>query len=223
MRVRPPLICKCRRKPPIEAKGETCHLPQHNLEANSYKQQSVLKMATSCAGQRWCVLSFLAVAFFIGESRSFTSTSYASKAVPGSASSLFATKAPDSKTGEAMSQDYTNEELKNALDSMLLDSKDKDYDARHIFGYGQDDHQLSMLQIITATRILDYKDLMVRTRVDHVCTFGIFLLTTSAVQKRISVRRSASAESQRLRGKAWTHIGSGRGYQGRIAPDGIGS
>lgn len=60
-----------------------------------------------------------------------------------------------------MSQEYTNKELKDALDSMLTDSEDTEYDARHIFGHGQADHKLSMLQVITATRILDYKDVMV--------------------------------------------------------------
>ena len=58
-------------------------------------------------------------------------------------------------------QDYTNEQLQKALSSMLDDSSNIDYDARHIFGHGQPDHQLSKLQIITATRILDYQEYMV--------------------------------------------------------------
>lgn len=76
---------------------------------------------------------------------------------------LSATKAPDASPS-TMSKDYTNEELKGALDSMLGGSDDPDYDARHIFGHGQEDHQLSMLQIITATRILDYNDIIVSKR-----------------------------------------------------------
>ena len=67
-----------------------------------------------------------------------------------------------------MSKDYTNAELKGALDSLLENSQDADYDARHIFGHGQADHKLSMLQIITATRILDYNDIMVGCR-SHLC------------------------------------------------------
>lgn len=58
--------------------------------------------------------------------------------------------------------EYAPEELKEALQSLLKDSHDPDYDARHIFGYGDADHELSMLQIITATRILDYRAIMVR-------------------------------------------------------------
>ena len=58
--------------------------------------------------------------------------------------------------------EYAPQELKEALQSMLKDSQDPDYDARHIFGYGDADHELSMLQIITATRILDYQTIMVR-------------------------------------------------------------
>jgi len=58
---------------------------------------------------------------------------------------------------------YTNEELKAALDSLLEGSNDKDFDGRHLFGYGDIDHTLSKLQAITATRILDYEAYLVRT------------------------------------------------------------
>lgn len=61
----------------------------------------------------------------------------------------------------SMSYEYTDEQLRAALDSLLEGSSDKDFDSRHMYGYGQpggDDGSLSMLQKITATRILNYKD-----------------------------------------------------------------
>ena len=69
--------------------------------------------------------------------------------------------------------EYAPNELKEALQSMLKDSQDPDYDARHIFGHGEADHELSMLQIITATRILDYQRIMVRS-IPLRC-FGVFV------------------------------------------------
>jgi indole-3-glycerol phosphate synthase/phosphoribosylanthranilate isomerase len=55
---------------------------------------------------------------------------------------------------------YNDEELQVALDSLLVDSVDPDFDARHIFGSGEakNNRQLSMLQRITATVILDYQN-----------------------------------------------------------------
>jgi indole-3-glycerol phosphate synthase/phosphoribosylanthranilate isomerase len=56
---------------------------------------------------------------------------------------------------------YTPEQLKAALDSLLEGSSDPAFDGRHLFGYkdGVQDpnHELSKLQAITATRILDYE------------------------------------------------------------------
>jgi hypothetical protein len=101
---------------------------------------------------------FLIGVLFLAGADSFSPSSTAHKNII----QLSATKAPDSAPS-TMAKDYTNEELQGALDSMLEGSTNADYDARHIFGYGQSDHKLSMLQIITATRILDYKDMMVRS------------------------------------------------------------
>jgi len=109
---------------------------------------------------------FLVLAsFLVDESNSFsTSSAYPVTANNklSACSALEATKAPQQETQSgSMSPNYSNEELKEALDSMLKDSTNREYDARHIFGHGKPDHELSMLQIITATRILDYRDLMV--------------------------------------------------------------
>lgn len=54
---------------------------------------------------------------------------------------------------------YSNEEMKKALDSLIEGSPNPDYDSRHIYGYKDDSHKCSMLQIVTATRILDYQGL----------------------------------------------------------------
>jgi anthranilate synthase/indole-3-glycerol phosphate synthase/phosphoribosylanthranilate isomerase len=53
---------------------------------------------------------------------------------------------------------YSDSELKQALESLLSGSKDPSFDSRHIEGHGDSNHKLSMLQTITATRILDYNN-----------------------------------------------------------------
>ena len=53
---------------------------------------------------------------------------------------------------------YSPAELQEALDSLWKDSSNPDFDARHIYGYKDPNHELSMLQIIQATRILDYRN-----------------------------------------------------------------
>jgi hypothetical protein len=65
--------------------------------------------------------------------------------------------------GSSMTKEeqYSEQELKEAMGSLLADSDDPIYDARHIFGYQDDYINLSMLQRITATRILDYRKIMV--------------------------------------------------------------
>lgn len=56
---------------------------------------------------------------------------------------------------------YTPEQLKAALDGLLEGSSDPAFDGRHLFGYTNGvqnpNHELSKLQAITATRILDYE------------------------------------------------------------------
>lgn len=56
---------------------------------------------------------------------------------------------------------YSPQQLKDALNSLLDDSEDPSFDGRHIYGYGDDTHELSMLQTITATVLLDYQTYMV--------------------------------------------------------------
>lgn len=57
--------------------------------------------------------------------------------------------------------EYTEAQLKAALNSLLEGSTNPDFDGRHLFGYKDDAHKLSKLQSITATRILDYDAYMV--------------------------------------------------------------
>jgi anthranilate synthase / indole-3-glycerol phosphate synthase / phosphoribosylanthranilate isomerase len=90
---------------------------------------------------------------------------------------------------------YTPQQLKDALDSLmrLVDStadasspdtdadanadRDKeealDDDAAHIFGHGDADHRLSMLQVITATRILDYRQREQAETTKQSSTWGV--------------------------------------------------
>lgn len=64
--------------------------------------------------------------------------------------------------------EYTEEQLKDALDSLLQGSSDPAFDGRHLFGFGDPNHKLSKLQAITATRILDYENYMVSSSTTHV-------------------------------------------------------
>jgi hypothetical protein len=57
--------------------------------------------------------------------------------------------------------EYTKEQLKEALNSLLEGSSNPDFDGRHLFGYKDANHELSKLQSITATRILDYQNYIV--------------------------------------------------------------
>ena len=59
-------------------------------------------------------------------------------------------------------QNYSERQLKDALESLLEGSSNTAHDGTHIYGYGDESHTLSMLQTITATRILDYTAYMVR-------------------------------------------------------------
>ena len=53
---------------------------------------------------------------------------------------------------------YSEEELKKALYGLLVDSPDPVHDGRHLFGFDDyENHELSKLQSITATRVLDYE------------------------------------------------------------------
>jgi hypothetical protein len=56
---------------------------------------------------------------------------------------------------------YTAEQLKDALASLSVTGGASA--SQHIYGYGDPNHELSMLQKVTATRILDYQKLMVST------------------------------------------------------------
>jgi hypothetical protein len=57
--------------------------------------------------------------------------------------------------------EYSEEQLKVALDGLLEGSNDPAFDGRHLFGVGDPNHKLSKLQSITATRILDYQTFLV--------------------------------------------------------------
>jgi indole-3-glycerol phosphate synthase/phosphoribosylanthranilate isomerase len=98
---------------------------------------------------------------------------------------------------------YTDAQLKNALDSLLADSPDPSSDARHIFGYSDKDHKLSMLQTITATRILDYEnitepshDALLQQATDFCARHGPILNYQTIIQQQ-SPRMALTAEFKR--------------------------
>ena len=68
----------------------------------------------------------------------------------------------EATTTRGVLADYTEDELKAALNSLLDGSEDPSFDGRHIFGFNDPEHKLSKLQSITATRILDYNKFLVR-------------------------------------------------------------
>mmetsp|Transcript_24856 Transcript_24856/g.68523 ORF Transcript_24856/g.68523 Transcript_24856/m.68523 type:complete len:671 (-) Transcript_24856:1180-3192(-) len=68
-----------------------------------------------------------------------------------------ASSATDNMSDEAYPQ-YSKEQLKEALYNLLDGSSDPARDGRHLFGFEDyANHELSKLQSITATRILDYQ------------------------------------------------------------------
>ena len=102
-----------------------------------------------------CWLDLVIPFAFPGRQRSFART--------------IATKCAESRTlttpdavgqGFDTSAAYTDQELLAALSSLLDDSDNPDFDARHIYGYGDPNHTISMLQRVTATVLLDYENYM---------------------------------------------------------------
>lgn len=85
--------------------------------------------------------------------------------------SLKATRAPE-EVKKAMESAYPTDQLTDALNSLNDGSSNPDYDSRHIYGYKDPDHKLSMLQTITATTILDYQKIMVRASFCGVCCYA---------------------------------------------------
>eukprot|EP00934_Nitzschia_sp_Nitz4_P008174 Nitzschia sp. Nitz4//scaffold81_size91200//40190//42266//NITZ4_004987-RA/size91200-snap-gene-0.23-mRNA-1//1//CDS//3329558713//8164//frame0 len=59
-----------------------------------------------------------------------------------------------------VTSEYTEDQLKGALDRLLDGSSDPSYDGRHLYGFNDPSHKLSKLQAITATRMLDYETLL---------------------------------------------------------------
>jgi hypothetical protein len=63
---------------------------------------------------------------------------------------------------------YSEEQLKKALDGLLKGSSDPAFDGRHLFGYSEGlqdpNHKLSKLQTVTAHRILDYEPYLVSSQ-----------------------------------------------------------
>lgn len=89
----------------------------------------------------------------IGSRRSISSLLYST--TKGSTNSV--TTESDDMNGGSIYPTYSKEELKEALYGLLNDSQNPVHDGRHLFGFDDyTNHELSKLQSITATRILDY-------------------------------------------------------------------
>eukprot|EP00529_Nitzschia_sp_RCC80_P015805 CAMPEP_0113489628 /NCGR_PEP_ID=MMETSP0014_2-20120614/26627_1 /TAXON_ID=2857 /ORGANISM="Nitzschia sp." /LENGTH=712 /DNA_ID=CAMNT_0000383371 /DNA_START=93 /DNA_END=2231 /DNA_ORIENTATION=- /assembly_acc=CAM_ASM_000159 len=120
---------------------------------------------------------------------------------------------------------YTSEQLKGALDSLLEGSTNPDYDGRHLFGYGNPDHELSKLQAITATRILDYERYLkgetnrpatteeeLKTQMDKFWSQHGPLLSLQDVIQRQAPRMALAAEFKRAspsKGNIAVHLDAG--------------
>lgn len=87
--------------------------------------------------------------------------------------SLSATRAPETTNMPLMSNEYSENQMKAALASL----SDGPNDSSHIYGNGDEEHKLSMLQTITATRILDYEAWMVRRRKHENLSFSSWILS----------------------------------------------
>jgi indole-3-glycerol phosphate synthase/phosphoribosylanthranilate isomerase len=91
---------------------------------------------------------------------SVANVSFSSVVAPSDSNILAAAAAADHGVQQNKNaHPYPMELQKQALNSLLNDSENADFDARHILGYTDgDSHTLSKLQEITATRILDYQN-----------------------------------------------------------------
>ena len=127
--------------------------------ALKYRMLINLTMTTADHHHQSWFYSFLVLsAIFICISDSFPILSTVAKRFSSSSRLCYTT----ASAARAMAkQAYTDSQLKDALDSLLQGSSDPTDDGRHIYGYGNQSHTLSMLQTITATRILDYATYMV--------------------------------------------------------------
>ena len=83
----------------------------------------------------------------------------------------------EATTTRGVLADYTEDELKAALNSLLDGSEDPSFDGRHIFGFNDPEHKLSKLQSITATRILDYNKFLVRLQLGYFVLLKFGLVT----------------------------------------------
>ena len=104
------------------------------------------------------------LSIFLVNSQAFSVTTRSTTSRPAAAlRQLYATS--DHAPYPIMSKrEYTQDQLKSALESLLSDSHNPAFDARHIHGFGVEEHELSMLQTITATVMLDYLAHMVSRR-----------------------------------------------------------
>lgn len=119
--------------------------------------------ATARLGTTTSLVCLFLTALFPFASAFVSVPQHSKTAVAAMATQLTATVAPSDDVTTSAPPSYTDVELQRALDSLWQDAANPDYEARHIFGYRDPAHKLSMLQRISATRILDYHRRMAAT------------------------------------------------------------
>jgi hypothetical protein len=92
---------------------------------------------------------------------SFTATGTSSQGTLRLSSSILKSTTEAKPAEMTTFPEYSEEQLKAALDGLLEGSSDPAFDGRHLFGTGDPNHKLSKLQSISATRILDYQTFLV--------------------------------------------------------------
>ena len=118
--------------------------------------------------------------------------------------------------------DYSEDQLKGALQSLLKGSVDPNFDGRHLFGFNDENHKLSKLQSITATRILDYETYIaeattpseesLQAEIPRFWAKNGSILNLQEVIKRQSPRMALAAEFKRAspsKGDIAVHLDAG--------------
>lgn len=118
---------------------------------------------------------------------------------------------------------YSDAELKQALGSLLQAESTDPLDASHIFAHGDPNHSLSMLQTITATRILDYSSNKQSVPIDTLLQQGQSMaekhgaiLNLQTVIQQQSPRMALAAEFKRAspsKGAIAIHLNAGEQAQ----------
>ena len=162
---------------------------RQSVPKNTYNQAAiaVVVLALLCAS----VSSFSSTTFGSSQTRSLSSLNSSTK------SKVDETMEQSSDTNNKFPT-YTDAQLKAALDGLLEGSKDPAFDGRHLFGFNDPDHQLSKLQSITATRILDYETFLVSKATFESYQFSIDMFSKISSSAQTFHSRLTRQHQQKL-------------------------